>query len=59
MDEREVGASNVNGEYIINNVTSGDHLITAKISIFPSETIKIPTMKPGDIVENLDITIGN
>ena len=59
LDEREVGASNVNGEYIINNVTSGDHLITAKISIFPSETIKIPTMKPGDIVENLDITIGN
>lgn len=59
LDGREVGASNVNGEYIINNVTSGDHELTVQISIFPSETVKVPTMKPGDVIKNLNITIGN
>lgn len=58
LDGKAVGASNVNGEYIISNVKRGKHKVEAKILFFPGTGIDTPEMVPGENVTNLNITIG-
>lgn len=58
LDGRLVGASNVKGDYIINNVRRGKHKVEAKIMFFPGTTIETSEMKPGEELKNLNITIG-
>lgn len=59
LDNQRVGTSNVLGDYMITGVRSGEHEVTARILLFPGETIKTPPMAPGEDLNNLDLTIGS
>lgn len=58
VDGKAAGATNILGDYIINGVRRGKHKIEAKILFFPGASINTPDMKPGEIVKNLNFTIG-
>lgn len=58
LDGKAVGASNVNGEYIIPNVKKGIHKVEAKILFFPGGEVNTPNMVPGENVQNLTVQIG-
>lgn len=58
LDGKAVGATNVLGDYIIPNVRRGKHKVEARVLFFPGASIDTPEMKPGEIVKNLNFTIG-
>lgn len=58
LDGKAIGASNVTGDYIITGVTRGRHTVTAKIMLFPSVSISTIDMVPGEVIDNLNLTIG-
>lgn len=58
LDGKVVGAANVRGDYVINNVRRGKHKVSAQVMFFPGVETQTSEMKPGEDIKNFNITIG-
>lgn len=58
LDDKIVGTSNLNGEYLITGVRRGAHQVSAKIMMFPGASVNTPEMAVGENIGGVNIVIG-
>ena len=58
LDDKVVGTSNVNGEYLIVGVRLGKHKVGAKVNLYPGNWVETLEMIPGENLRNVNIEIG-